>query len=161
MLWRMKNNFQFIKMVDMDFKINLPFDVTFCRISRYHFLIIPSTKNTHTRSLCASIFLSTFLGINYYRSRPVSRLIIAEELPVWLARRRIQFRGEDRGRTRCKSLNERAVSPSRFCHSSSSLKMSLIKWAGSTERNTCARVSHPHAWPVLDARVRVNALWRG
>ena len=45
-------------MVDMDFKINLPFDVTFCRISLYHFLIIPSTKNTHTHSL--SVRLSFF-----------------------------------------------------------------------------------------------------
>lgn len=42
-------------------------------------------------------------------------------------------------------VHEQAVSPSRFCHSSTGLKMSLIKRAGSGQRNTCARVSHPHS----------------
>lgn len=76
---------------------------------------------------------------------------------------RIDFRGGGRALSNISPgmhlpppVHEQAVSPSRFCHSSTGLKMSLIKRAGSGERNTCARVSHPHS----ESRVG-NALWRG
>lgn len=76
---------------------------------------------------------------------------------------RIDFRGGERALSNISPgmhlpppVHEQAVSPSRFCHSSTGLKMSLIKRAGSGERNTCARVSHPHS----ESRVG-NALWRG
>lgn len=76
---------------------------------------------------------------------------------------RVDFRGGGRALSNISPgmhlpppVHEQAVSPSRFCHSSTGLKMSLIKRAGSGERNTCARVSHPHSKPRVG-----NALWRG